>query len=79
MKKPKCTYVFYRGESLQFVGTLDECAAHFGITAKSVRWHASPTARRRANEGLDNKQLYAEKVDNTDDKEITAQKATAQA
>lgn len=59
----KYIYVFYRGEVVQFVGTDVECAQHFGINLRSIHWHATPTARRRANEGLDNKKLYAEKVE----------------
>lgn len=56
-------YVFYRGETVQFVGTDTECAEHFGMNVRSVHWHATPTARRRANEGVDNNKLYAEKVE----------------
>lgn len=59
----KYIYVFYRGESVQFVGTDSECSEHFGMNLRSVHWHATPTARRRANQGIDNNKLYAEKVE----------------
>jgi hypothetical protein len=60
-------YVFYRGEEPVFVGVLRECMEHFGMNERSVRWHATPTARRRANQGIDNNRLYAEKVEEGDD------------
>lgn len=56
-------YVFYRGDDVQFVGTAEECSSHFGINIRSIRWHASPTARRRADKDENTKRLYAEKVE----------------
>lgn len=55
-------YVFYKGDNLQFVGTADECAQHFNTDKRSISWYASPTALRSANNGVDNRRLYAEKV-----------------
>lgn len=56
-------FVFYRGEKPQFVGIAEDCARHFMMSIRSVQWYATPAALRRANQGIDNQKLYAEKVE----------------
>lgn len=41
------TYVVYRGDDVLCVGTARECAERLGVSESSVRWLASPAARRR--------------------------------
>lgn len=58
----KVVYVFYRGDDVQFVGTVDECVEHFNMTRKQVYWYATPANMRRVNSGVGSRQLYAVRV-----------------
>lgn len=40
-------YAVYKGESLTFIGTLEECAKHLGVMPKTVEFYTTPTYQRR--------------------------------
>jgi hypothetical protein len=35
-------YAVYKGEEIQCIGTVDECAAQMGVQADTIRYYASP-------------------------------------
>lgn len=37
----------YRGDEHVMVGTVAELAERMGVSRETVRWHATPSARRR--------------------------------
>ena len=42
-------YAIYKGEELQFIGTVDECAAFRGVKPETIRWYSTPRGQRRAD------------------------------
>lgn len=44
------SYAVWRGEECIAIGTAQELAERFGVKPETVRWWASPTAHRRADE-----------------------------
>lgn len=42
-------YGVYKGDEFIMVGSLEEVAKKLGVSEKSVKWMASPTAKRRAD------------------------------
>lgn len=50
-------YAVYRGEKLLVIGSVSHCAQQLGIKEDTVRWLASPAAKRRDN----GKRMVAEK------------------
>ncbi len=44
-------YAVYKGDVFIMIGTADQVALHLGVKPNTVRWWASPTAQRRADEG----------------------------
>ncbi len=43
----KYRYSLYKGDVLQGTGTAEELASQFGVSPKTIRWYASPAAKRR--------------------------------
>lgn len=43
----KSEYAVYRGEEFITIGTAKECADETGVSAKSIRWLSTPTAKKR--------------------------------
>lgn len=43
-------YAVYKGEELLVVGTASECAQELGVKEETIRWNATPTGRKRAQE-----------------------------
>ena len=42
-------YAVWKGDQCIAIGTAKELAKKFGVTAKTIRWYASPAAKRRDN------------------------------
>lgn len=42
-------YGVYKGDEFIMVGSLEEVAEKLGVSKESVRWMASPVAKRRAD------------------------------
>ena len=51
-------YALYKGEELLCIGTAAELASRLGVTVRTIRWYASPTAKRRDN----GNRLVAERI-----------------
>ena len=49
MGRSKIRYAMWKGDQLLAVGTAKELAERFGVTVKTIRWLASPAAKRRDN------------------------------
>lgn len=46
-KTQRVDYAVYRGDDFIDIGTADELAKEFGVTAKTVKWWAKPSNIRR--------------------------------
>lgn len=57
------TYVFYRGEDVDFVGDQQESMDHYGITKEHLQWLSYPIAKKRAEANPESRKLYAIRVD----------------
>ena len=55
-------YAVYKGDEFIFVGTLEEVAEKLGVSTKSVKWMATPAAKRRADKPGSTKMII-EKVE----------------
>lgn len=42
-------YAIWKGDQCIAIGTAKELAKRFGVTVKTIRWYASPAAKRRDN------------------------------
>lgn len=42
-------YAVWKGDECIAIGTAAELAERFGVTVKTIRWWASPAAKRRDN------------------------------
>lgn len=42
-------YAMWRGDECIAVGTVKQLARKFNVTEKTIRWYASPAAKRRDN------------------------------
>lgn len=42
-------YVVYKGDEIVATGTLEECARKLHIQPSTMRWYATPSARRNEN------------------------------
>lgn len=62
-------YVVYRGDRPVYVGNMQECMAHFKVSPETVRYLATPAAKRRANDGIGSNALFALRVDVYRDRE----------
>lgn len=51
-------YALWKGEECIAIGTIDELAKRLGCSVKTVRWYASPAAKRRDN----GRHLIAERI-----------------
>lgn len=51
-------YALYKGERILCIGTADELANRLGVTVKTIRWYASPAAKRKDN----GNRLVAERI-----------------
>ena len=40
-------YAVYKGEELLAIGTARECACKIGVKEATIRWNATPSARKR--------------------------------
>lgn len=40
-------YAMWKGDECIAIGTAKELAKRFGVTVKTIRWYASPAAKRR--------------------------------
>ena len=43
----KYHYSLYKGDVLLGTGTAEQLANQFGVSPRTIRWYASPAARRR--------------------------------
>lgn len=55
-------YAVYKGDDFIFMGTLEEVAERLGVSTKSVKWMATPTAKKRADKPGSTK-MIVEKVE----------------
>lgn len=55
-------YAVYKGDDFIFMGTLEEVAERFGVSTKSVKWMATPAAKKRADKPGSTK-MIVEKVE----------------
>ncbi len=55
-------YSVYKGDEFIFMGTLDEVAERLGVSTKSVKWMATPAAKKRADKPGSTK-MIVEKVE----------------
>lgn len=55
-------YSVYKGDEFIFIGTLDEVAERLGVSTKSVKWMATPAAKKRADKPGSTK-MIVEKVE----------------
>jgi len=55
-------YAVYKGDDFIFMGTLEEVAERLGVSIKSVKWMATPAAKKRADKPGSTK-MIVEKVE----------------
>ena len=55
-------YGVYKGDEFIMVGSLEDVAEKLGVSTKSVKWMASPAAKRRADKPGSTKMII-EKVE----------------
>lgn len=55
-------YAVYKGDDFIFMGTLEEVAERLGVSTKSVKWMATPAAKKRADKPGSTK-MIVEKVE----------------
>ncbi|CEG02212.1 hypothetical protein BN1002_04542 [Bacillus sp. B-jedd] len=41
-------YAVYKGDDLLVMGTARECAAELNVRPETIRWHSTPTGRKRS-------------------------------
>lgn len=58
MGRSRIRYALWKGDQVLAIGTAKELAERFGVTVKTIRWLASPAARRRDT----GKRLVAERI-----------------
>lgn len=58
MGRDRIRYALWKGDQVLAIGTAKELAERFGVTVKTIRWLASPAARRRDT----GKRLVAERI-----------------
>ena len=61
MGRVETIYVFYRGDEVIFVGTIEECVVHFKIKREMVIGYATPSMRKRGDKPGSNA-MYAVKI-----------------
>lgn len=60
-------YAIYKGDSFQFIGTLDECAERLEVKPSFIQWLTTPTGKKRFESRKDkNKALTAVKLKDGD-------------
>lgn len=40
-------FIVYKGDQMVAVGTAEDCAAILGVKPSTIRWHVTPTGRKR--------------------------------
>lgn len=58
MGRDRIRYTLWKGDQVLAIGTAKELAERFGVTVKTIRWLASPAAKRRDT----GKRLVAERI-----------------
>ena len=58
MGRSRIRYAMWKGDQVIAIGTAKELAERFGVTVKTIRWLASPAAKRRDT----GKRLVAERI-----------------